>query len=107
MEKAEAAPTAESGGPVLISLMISDFLASLVKLKRHIRTAIVSTQKLEAMVEQKWKGIILITGNLGHIQIPMIIQSIGIIPLVSLIYSLQSIIQMARLNLRALKEGSI
>ena len=63
--------------------------------------------KMEAMVERRWKGIILTTSNLGHIQIHTIISSIGIIPLVFLIHSLQSIIPAARLSLRALKEGFI
>lgn len=99
--------TAGDGNPVLISLMTSVSLVNQEKLKQHTRTAIVSIQKLEAMVERRWKDIILTTSNLGHIQIHTIISSIGIIPLVFLIHSLQSIIPAARLSLRALKEGFI
>ena len=55
----------------------------------------------------KRQDIILTTSNLGHIQIHTIIPLIGIIPLVFLIHSLQSIIPTARLSLRALKEGFI
>ena len=97
----------ENGNPAQINLTTSVFLVNPEKLKQHIRTAIVLIQKLEAMDEQNWKDIILTTGNLGHIQIPTIIPSIGITLLVFLIHSRLSIIPMAHLSLRTLKEGSI
>ena len=79
----------------------------LVFFSKDLRTAIALIQRSEAMDEQNGEDIILTTGNLGHIQIPTIIPSIGITLLVFLIHSRLSIIPMAHLSLRTLKEGSI
>ena len=83
------------------------FLGELGEIKTTYKNGYRVDKKLEATVERRWKDIILTTSNLGHIQIHTIIPLIGIIPLVFLIHSLQSIIPTARLSLRALKEGFI